>query len=217
MTHDHRRSSRHRAGFTLLELSISVALLVIVALLGFVAARGSMKSVDLTRRMTTLQEELRSSMRALSDQVQSAVKRPRLNAILPPGAAQSLRVVNPTTITFVTPTNMTGAAFSGVTTIQFVDEDLPDTGIDGGQFGNGQLNSGEDTNSNGVLDRQLVMTLPNGTQQVLGSGGHLADMVFTLSPDGGMLQVAMVATMRLEQSKTRMLQYRLASNIFMMN
>jgi hypothetical protein len=41
--------------------------------------------------------------------------------------------------------------------------------------------------------------------------------VFTLSPDGGMLQVAMVATMRLEQSKTRMLHYRLASNIFMMN
>jgi hypothetical protein len=202
-----------------MELSISVALLAVISLLGVLASSASLKSASLTRSMTTLQEELRSTMRALSDQVQPAVKAARVGFLLPLGA-QSLRIVNtatPTAITFVVPTNMTGTAFSGVNTIQFENEDTPAPGIDGGEFGNGRLDSGEDDNGNGRLDRQLVWIQPNGTRQMLGGGNHLANMTFNLSADGSMLEVAMVATTRLEAGKNRMLQYRLASNIYIMN
>lgn len=208
-----------RAGFTLLELSISVALLAVVALLGFIASSSSAKSADLTRRMTTVQEELRSTMRALSDQVQPAVKAPRTGMLLPAGA-QALRIVNtatPTAITFTVPTNAAGSTFSGVNTIRFESEDKPATGVENGQFGNGQLDSGEDANGDGRLNRQLVLVRPNGTRVVLGGGNHLANVAFTLSPDGSMLGVTLTASMRLEQSKSRMLVDQLTSNIYIMN
>ena len=220
MKRTHGHVGVRRAGFTLLELSISVALMVVVTLLGFIASSSSAKSADLTRRMTTLQEELRSTMRALSDQVQPAVKAPRTGMLLPQGATQALRIVStstPTSITFVVPTNAAGTAYSGVNTIRFESEDKPATGVVNGQFGNGQLDSGEDTNADGRLNRQLVLIRPDGTRVVLGGSSHLANVAFTLSPDGSMLGVTMTASMRLEQSKTRMFLNTLTSNIYIMN
>lgn len=214
------RFSRN-AGFTLVELSISIALIVLISLLGYLASSGSLKSVDLTQRMTTLQEELRSTMRALSDQVQPAVKAARAGLELPAGA-QALTIVDtadPHAISFTVPTDMTYTVFSGVTTIQFETEDLPAASIENGQYGNGVLDSGEDKNGDAMLNRRLVMIRPDGTRQVLGGSSHLANVTFNLSADGSMLGVTMVATMRLEtgKSKTRMLLYTLTSSIFLMN
>jgi prepilin-type N-terminal cleavage/methylation domain-containing protein len=217
----HFFGSRHNAGFTLLELSVSLVLITVLCLLGFLASSGSLKSVDLTKRMTTLQEELRSTMRALSDEVQPAVKRARAGLELPTGA-QELKIVNtssPKAISYVVPTDMTGTHFSGVTTIQFESEDLPATGIENGQYGNGVLDSGEDTNADGLLTRRLVIIQPNGTKTVIGGSNHLANVTFGLSDDGSMLEVTMVATMRQEtgDSAYRMLLYTLTSNIYLMN
>ena len=226
MTDAQRNAARPNAGFTLLELSISLVLLTVVSLLGFLAASGSLRSADLTQRMTTLQEELRSTMRALSDQVQPAVKRARLGSVLPPGA-QGLQIVNtadPKAITFVIPTDMTGDHFSGVMTVQFETEDTPDSTVEGGEYGNGRLDPGEDTsgkgtNNDGVLNRRLVLIQPNGARQVLGSSNNLANVTFTLSADGSMLGVTMIATTRQEtgDSKYRMLRYTTTSNIYLMN
>jgi type II secretory pathway pseudopilin PulG len=216
MTHDQKRGSRHNAGFTVLELSISVALLVIVSLLGFIASSGSLKSADLTGRMTTLEGELRATMQTLSTQVQPAVKKARSGFVLPTGAV-ALTVVNPTTITYVVPTGMAGKTFSGLYTIQFISEDKPDATIEGGTYGNGELDAGEDTDGDGMLDRNLVLTRPDGTKQMLGGANHLANVTFALSADGSMLEVTMVASMRLEAGKTRMLLYTLTSNIYLMN
>ncbi len=221
MIHDARCGSRRSAGFTLVELMISSTLLVIVGLLGFIACSGSLKSVDLTQRMTTLQEELRSTMRALSDQVQPAVKAARDGFDLPTGA-RAIQIVNtasPTAITFVVPTDMTRTVFSGVTTIQFETEDKPDATIDNGQYGNGVLDTGEDTNGDGILNRRLVMVKPDGTRKVLGGSNHLASVTFNLSSDASMLEVTLIASMRIEtgRSKSRMLLNSLTSNIFLMN
>jgi prepilin-type N-terminal cleavage/methylation domain-containing protein len=221
MTQGPKRSCRNQAGFTLVELSISVTLLVIVSLLGFMASSSSLKSAALTQRMTALQEELRSTMRALSEQVQPAVKRARAGVELPSGARE-LKIVdaaNPKAVSFVVPTDMTYTVFSGVTTIQFETEDLPATGIEGGQYGNGVLDAGEDTNGDRILNRQLVLIRPDGTRQVLGGSNHLANVTFSLSPDGSMLGVTLTATIRLEtgKSKTRMLLKSLTGNIYLMN
>lgn len=221
MTHEQTRNARRQAGFTLVELTMSAALLIIVSLLGYIASLGALKSVDLSQRMTTLQEELRSTMRALSDQIQPAVKRAREGDQLPAGA-QELKIVNtanPTAITFVVPTDMTFTNFSGVTTIQFETEDLPATGIVNGQYGNGVLDAGEDTNGDGILNRRLVLVQSNGTRQVLGGSNHLASVTFNLSSDGSMLEVTLVATMRFQsdRSSPRMLLNSLTSNIYLMN
>ena len=211
--------SRPNAGFTLMELSISMALFTIVSLLGFLASSGAMKSVDLNQRMTTLQEDVRSTMRALCNNVQFAVRRPPAGVLLPSNA-QELKIVdtaNPKAISFVLPSDMTGTAFSGVTTVQFESEDKAATGIDGGQYGNGQLDAGEDTNGDGMLNRRLVLLRPDGTRKVLGGSNDLANVAFSLSSDGTMLGVKITASTRLETGKTRMLQYTLTSNIFLMN
>ena len=115
MAHCQRRSSRCNAGFTLVEVSISMVLLAVVSLLGFMASSSSLRSADLNRRMTTLQEDVRSTMRALSDHVQAAVKRPRPKVLLKSNA-QELTIVdetNPRAITFVLPTDGTGGQFLG--------------------------------------------------------------------------------------------------------
>ena len=101
--------------------------------------------------------------------------------------------------------------------MQFETEDKPDTSVEGGELGNGQLNTGEDTNGDGILNRRLVMIQPDGTRQVLGGSNNLADVTFGLSPDGSMLTATIVATMRLETGRARMLRYSLTSNIFLMN
>jgi len=207
------------SGFTLVELSISVVLLTVVTLLGFVASSSSLKANDLNFRMTTLQEDARSTMRALSDHVQRAVRRPPPGIPLPSNA-QELKIVdtaNPKAITFVLPTDLTGIAFTDLITIQFESEDKAATGIDGGEYGNGKLDSGEDANSDGLLNRRLVMVWPDGTREVLGGCNDLANVAFSLSDDGTLLGVTITASMRLETGKTRMLKYSLASNIFLMN
>ena len=217
MIPDTMHNRKSNAGFTLVELSVSTVLLVIVGLLGFFVSRASTNSVDLTLRMTTLQEELRSTMRALSDQVQPAVKTARVGFVLPTGA-QALTVVNSTTITYMVPTDMTGNNFSGMYTIQFTTEDKPAAGIPNGTYGNGVLDSGEDANGNGILDRNLVMTRPDGTKRSLGTSNHLANVSFNLSADGSMLEVTMIASIpRKTYLNTGMMLSQLTSNIYLMN
>ena len=214
------RSSRN-AGFTLLELTVSVVLLTVIGLLGYIASSGSLKAVDLNEKMTTLQEELRSTMRALSDEVQPAVKKARDGFELPTGA-QELKVgstANATSITFTVPTDMTGTHFSGVMTIRHESEDVTDASLGPGYYGNAALDPGEDTNGDGVLNRRLVLIRPDGSRQALGGGNHLARVVFNLSADGSMLNVIMCATMQVEtgRSQTRILRHWLTSNIYLMN
>ncbi len=221
MIPEKRNRTGGNSGFTLVELSVSLVLLTIVSLMGFIASYSSMKSVDLTQRMTLLQEELRSTMRALSDQVQSAVKPARAGFELPTGA-QAIKIVNtanPKAITFVVPTDMTGTKFSGVMTIQHETEDLPATGLENGNYGNAILDAGEDTNGDGILNRRLVLILPDGTRRVLGDSNHLARVAFNLSADGSMLGVTMCATMLIENGKSqpRLLVNWLTSNIYLMN
>ena len=64
-----------------------------------------------------------------------------------------------------------------------------------------------------------MLIQPNGARQVLGSSNNLANVTFTLSADGSMLGVTMIATTRQEtgDSKYRMLRYTTTSNIYLMN
>jgi len=221
MSQKQHRSVRSNAGFTVLELTVSAMLLTIVSLVGYVAFSTSLKSVDLTQRMTLLQEELRSTMRAISDEVQPAVKAARSGLELPTGA-QALRIVstsNPKAITFTVPTDMTGTHFSGVMTIQHETEDVAVSGLENGYYGNATLDAGEDTNSDGVLNRRVVLIRPDGSKQTLGNSNHIARVAFTLSADGSALNVVMCATMLLENGRKqpRILMSWLTSNIYLMN
>ncbi len=202
-------------GFTLIELVVSASLMVIISMLGLVAFQSSHKSVSLNQKMARLQQDTRDAMRDLSTQVQMAVKRAAPGLVLP-AKAEELRVVDPHRITYVVPTDMTRVNFSPVITVRFETEDLAATGLEHGEHGNSVLDTGEDLNENGVLDRRLVI-VENGQTRVMGGASSLADVTFTLSADGSTLGVTMVATTRLEPDKERLLRYETSSNIFLMN
>jgi prepilin-type N-terminal cleavage/methylation domain-containing protein len=216
MKQNKKTVNRRRGGFTLLEMMISTALLVVIGLLGFVATSSSYKSVDLNQRMSQLQQDVRDTMRAVSDEVQKAVKPAKAGMVLPV-KAQALKVADAKTITFVTPTDMTFTKFTGVQTIQFQSEDTPAPAIEGGEFGNAKLDAGEDKNNDGALTRQLVLTRDNGTKKVLGAANHLANVQFALSADGTTLAVTVVASTPIENNVNRVLQFRATSNIYLMN
>lgn len=205
------------SGFTLIELMISVAIVLVVSMLGYIAFSSSYEAIDLNRRIGTLQSDCRDAMRALSDEVQMAVKRAAPGLTLPAGA-QELRVnpTNPREITYVVPTTADGENFSPVRTIRFVSEDLPATELQNGEFGNGRLDPGEDTDGNGQLTRQLVLI--NGMERrVLGSAVSLANVAFDLSPDGSCLLVTMTAACPMARDTTRMLRVDTESAVYMMN
>lgn len=206
-----------QAGFTLIEMMISVAIVLVVSMLGYIAFSSSYEAIDLNQRMGTLQGDCRDAMRALSDEAQMAVKRAAPGQVLPAGA-QELRVNpgNPREITYVVPTADDGTAFSPVRTIRFESEDLPAAGLENGEFGNGRLDPGEDTDGNGRLTRQLVLI--NGIQRrVLGSATTLANVAFDLSADGSCLVVTMTAVTPIAQDSARMLRVDTESTIYLMN
>ena len=206
-----------QAGFTLIEMMISVAIVLVVSMLGYIAFSSSYEAIDLNQRMGTLQGDCRDAMRALSDEAQLAVKRAAAGQVLPAGARE-LRVNpgNRREITYVVPTADDGTAFSTVRTIRFESEDLPAAGLENGEFGNGRLDPGEDTDGNGRLTRQLVLI--NGIQRrVLGSATTLANVAFDLSADGSCLVVTMTAVTPIAQDSARMLRVDTESTIYLMN
>jgi len=196
---------------------ISVAIVLVVSMLGYIAFSSSYEAIDLNQRMGALQADCRDAMRALSDEAQMAVKRAAPGQVLPAGA-QDLRVNpgNPREITYVVPTANDGTAFSPVRTIRFESEDLPAAGLENGEFGNGRLDPGEDTGGNGRLTRQLVLI--NGIQRrVLGSATPLANVAFDLPADGSCLVVTMTAVTPIAQDSARMLRVDTESTIYLMN
>ncbi len=208
----------NRSGFTLIEMMISLAVGMVVVMLSYLAFSSSHEAVRLNSNMAALQSDSRNAMRALGKEVQLAVKRPEAGLALPAGAKElTITAGNPGELTFVVPTDNTGAAFSNVVTVRFESEDKPDASVENGEFGNARLDPGEDTNGDGMLTRQLVL-IQDGRRRVLGSANSLANVTFGLSEDGSRLLVNMTAAVHMAVGGGgRLLRYDSNSAVFLMN
>lgn len=166
-------------GFTLLEVSVAVAIFSIVGLLSFIVLSSSNESAAMAGAKSDVQASLRDTMNALTTEVQSAFTE-RLAGT--PGAdpvAQPITLINNGTglrYHVPDPNKIWGAhTIPGASTpiqITFENEDAN---------GNGILDTGEDLNADGVLNRRLVRT-HNGVTTILGGANEIEAVTFELLP-----------------------------------
>lgn len=166
-------------GFTLLELSVSMALLSVVSLLAFYALANSTESAVMAQAKGELQGNLRDTMDALTDDLSVAFSdriwkgEPQM---LPVGLTGPLTVSEDgTSVTFQRPVPRSLGIPDASTpiVIRFENEDL------GGTAANGALDSGEDVNGDGSLTRRLVR-VQNAQLQPLGASNNISRVKFEL-------------------------------------
>lgn len=166
-------------GFTLLELSVSMALLTVVSLLAFYALAGATDSATLSQAKSELQSNLRDTMDALIDEVNVAYTdriwkgEPQT---LPVGLNGPITVSEDgTSVSFQRPVPKDVGIPNASTPIivRFENEDL------GGTTANGVLDTGEDANGDGSLTRRLIR-VQNGQVTPLGSSNNISRVRFEL-------------------------------------
>ncbi|HPO15671.1 MAG TPA: prepilin-type N-terminal cleavage/methylation domain-containing protein [Candidatus Hydrogenedentes bacterium] len=167
-------------GFTLLELMMSMGILTIVSLLGFIVLASSTESAELSQVKNEAQASLRDAMAALTSEVREAYTQRTVDPVPPlaPAGAASITVSSTgDSITYYVPEPTGDATFvraSAPITILYQNED----GTGGGTT-NGKLDPGEDTNGDTMLTRRLIRT-QGGETTVLGSANDLSLVSFQL-------------------------------------
>lgn len=161
-------------GHTMVEVMISMSILTIVSLLGFIVIQSSASSAQLANAKVDVQNNLRDTMAVLASELREGVTSPTTEAT---GAPENL---DPVTIaeegkriTFQVPVSQPGEQqFSYSTPIAFwlQNEDAN---------GNGRLDDGEDTNEDGVLTRRLVRT-QDGEDLAVAGAQNIDQATFTL-------------------------------------
>jgi len=172
------------SGFTLIEMTISVALLGIISLLSFIALESSVKSSSLAYAQNEIDSALRDTFNELSDVVKQAYTVESTNVIPPtaPNGVEPIQVQNEgRSIRFFIPVPVNTPALiqaSQPITIMYENEDHSSVG----NPPNAVLDSGEDTNNDRALTRRLVMIQGNN-RRVLGSANCISRVEFQLLPD----------------------------------
>jgi type II secretory pathway pseudopilin PulG len=164
-------------------MMLSVGILSIVSLLGFVVLRSSNESARMTEAQAAVQQNLRNCMAALTAELRAAyTTRVTNSAAWPSNKPAAIAVTNGgKTVTFQkpSPSNTTPIPLASTPiTISFQNEDASAYGTSG----YARLDSGEDTNGDGVLTRRLVRT-QGGSTSVIGASNDLSLVQFTLEPN----------------------------------
>lgn len=154
----------NNAGHTMLEVMVSMAILSVVSLLGFIVLQSSYSSAQLANAKVDVQNNLRDTMAVLISELREGVTETTTNKT---GAPEDLDPVTlgegGRSITFQVAVPTTGEAlFTYSTPITFAlqNEDLN---------GNGRLDPDEDQNEDGALTRRIVRTQDGETTPVAGA------------------------------------------------
>ncbi len=196
----------NRHGFTLLELSISMAMLSIISLLAFYAVANSTESAVIAQSKGELQGNLRDTMDALIDDLSVAFTDRIWKGgpqTLPLGLTGPLTVsADGTSVTFQRPVpkNVGIPDASTPIIIRFENEDL------GGTVANGVLDSGEDVNGDGSLTRRMVR-VQDGALLPLGSANNISRVKFELLANQDTTNTQMTS-LRIELEATKVFSER---------
>lgn len=176
---------QNNSGFTLVELSISTAVMIIVSLLGYVVISTSTQSSRLADAQAQMQANLRDVMLAIESEVRAAYSnrsidpknlQQRPNSDIPVGTISVQVSTDKRSLQFQRPVPSAGSHLptpSSVITLALHNEDV------GKADGNAVLDAGEDANGDGILNRRLLRT-QSGTTAPLGAVNDIADVQFTL-------------------------------------
>ena len=214
-----------KSGFTLAEMMVSMGILTIVSLLGFIALRSSTEASSLALALAEVQGSLRDAMGAITSEARGAytdrtVESPELLA--PENAVRIEVTEGGAAIVFQVPVPTDGpdmVTASAPITIRFENEDLPGVGGEP----NAVLDDGEDTNEDGRLTRRIVREQA-GVQTVVGAANTISQAVFELLPnaDAGndtltTLRVWMEATKRYGSGPGNIVRAQLESTVDLKN
>ncbi|HOQ32515.1 MAG TPA: prepilin-type N-terminal cleavage/methylation domain-containing protein [Candidatus Hydrogenedens sp.] len=171
-------------GFTLIEVTISIALMGIISLLSFLALQSSVKSSSLSYAQNEIDSDLRNTFNELSELVKQAYSEVSTNVTPPtaPAGAEAIQVQNNGKgLRFFIPVPVNTPAFlqsSQPIVVQYENEDRSSEGVPP----NAILDDGEDTNGDRALTRRLVMVQENN-RRVIGSANCISNVEFQLLPD----------------------------------
>lgn len=169
---------RAERGFTLLEMLFSVSILSVVSLLGFIVVRSSYESQSLIEAQGEIQSDLRSVMAALTAELELAFAEPRIISVRNPDGVEPIKVATDgKSVVYYRPVpdnSAQGFTWQGPFTLMFENEDTDD-----GSGGNAKLDSGEDVNGDGVLNRRVVR-IANGVSTPLGGANNIRSVQFEL-------------------------------------
>jgi prepilin-type N-terminal cleavage/methylation domain-containing protein len=174
------------AGFTLLEMTVSITILVAVSFLMFTAMQVAAGIMAVSDAKEVAQASLRDTLREMERELQLSAKAPN-PALIPP--LQQLQVVNPSEIVFQIPVNSTGTQWSTPITYRFINEDNGD----GSGAHNALLDAGEDTDGDGALTRRVVR-IQDGESRPLSPCNDLSAVQFALNPTNDILTTTLTAS-----------------------
>lgn len=200
---------RHQSGFTLLELLISTAILVIVSLLTFMVTRSSLSATTVAQAKEVAQAAVRDPMTVMMTELQLASK--QSDPALDP-ALEALAVVNSSEVVFQVPANDTGTQWSAPITYRFVNEDAGE----GEAAGNARLDEGEDIDGDGSLTRRIVR-IQGGDVRPIGGSNDLSDVQFSLSPTNDVLTITLTATKMLDNRRGDLVSVAASSRVHLLN
>ncbi len=160
-----------KEGFSLLELTISIAILSIVGALAFVAIATSASSVALARAKADVVDDARGVLQEMTRELQLAAKQPNVALVPPLNALQITEnpvAASPIEIVFQTPLDGSRRNWSTPITYRYINEDLNN---------NFRLDAGEDTDGDGALSRRVVR-IQDGQARSVAAANHLSDVRF---------------------------------------
>jgi prepilin-type N-terminal cleavage/methylation domain-containing protein len=205
----HTPVRRRDAGFTLIEITVALSILVIVSLLMLMVTQSTTSAVVVSEAKEQAQASLRNALAEMTAELSAASK--KTNASLTPALA-AIKVVSPTEVTFQVPVSASGLTWSAPITYRFMNEDVGPNG------NNARLDSGEDTNGDGALTRRIVR-IQGGKQSVIGTANDISNVVFTLNaPQNDAVTITLTATKAVNNGRRRDLITATAANtVYLVN
>ena len=210
---------KKNAGFTLLELTMAMGVLAFVAVVSLTAVHSSYKTTKLIEDVSESADGVRKALSVLGRELELAATED--DSSLSPAVAaitvqESSGPETPLSVTFQVPKDPAAGTWSAPITYRYVNEDLN---------GNALLDSGEDTDQDGVLTRHIVRsTTENGqlSERIVAAANNLSDVDFEIIPDAqglpARVRVTIEASENLERnSPGRVNSFRAEAEIYLQN
>ena len=197
-----------RYGFTLLEMSISMAILVVVSLLTFVVTTSTTSAIAVSQAKEMAQASVRNTLADMTSELALASK--KTNAALTP-PLQALTVGSSTEILFQIPADSNGVVWSAPITYRFINEDV------GANGGNARLDLGEDTDGDGALSRHIER-IQGETRRVVGAANDVSSVQFALNPPtNDILTITVTATKATNNRRQDIISATATSSVYLLN
>ncbi len=166
-------------GFTLIEVTIATALMVVVTMMSFMAVQSSARSLELVDARDTTQANVTNVLGYIVREVETAAYEGQ------PPLYDGVEVSdNGREVTFQVPMDDTASTWSKPITFRFENEDVN---------GDGKLNQGEDENGDQVLTRRVVR-VQDGEEMPVGGSNDISNVEFELDEENATLEVTLTAS-----------------------